>query len=90
MALRNLLTRWTEPELAAFDRLENAFGELTIVDDNSDGPYLSAVAAYELLGGDTDPQRVRLIVAQVRNRKERKALLRQLGADSLNHGPRAA
>ncbi len=72
----------TEPERAAIGRLEDAFGALTII-DNSDGPHLSADAAYELLGGDTNPQRVYLLAAQIRNRRQRRGFLRRVGAEHL-------
>lgn len=84
MSLRSLIAHWTEPEQAAFGRLEDAFGSLTIVDTSSDAPHLSAAAAYDLLGGDTNPQRVHLLAAQIRNRKQRRAFLRQIGVDRLN------
>ena len=89
MGLRHLLPGRSASELAAVDRLQRAFPGLTIADDNSDGPHLSADAAYNLLGGDTDPQRVRSIMDQVRSKRERRALLRRLNGDGPN-GRRAA
>ncbi len=82
--LRNLM-RGTDDELGAIGGLENSFGGLSIVDDNSHAPRMSAAAAYELIGGDTDPHRIRSIVGLTRKR-DRRTLLRQLGADALS-GP---
>ncbi|MCP4228360.1 MAG: hypothetical protein GY773_33840 [Actinomycetia bacterium] len=65
---------------------------MTII-DNSDGPHLSADAAYELLGGDTNPQRVYLLAAQIRNRRQRRGFLHRVGTDHLartnGHAPGA-
>lgn len=55
-------------------------GGLSIVDRSSSEPALSAAGAVELLAGDRDPVRVALVVDQVRSRRERRALLRHLGA----------
>lgn len=79
--MKKRITGRSATNLTAIDRLDQAFPGLSIVDDNSDGPHLSADAAYQLLGGDSDPQRVRSILAQVRSKRERRALVRRLGGD---------
>ncbi|MEM7341857.1 MAG: hypothetical protein AAF467_24650 [Actinomycetota bacterium] len=79
-SIRYLFTN--SAERAAIERLESAFGQLSI-DDTSSTSLLNARDAYALLDGDTDPARVQLVLAQIRSKRERRALLRQLGADRI-------